>query len=158
MKVWSCLISNFSQVFKLKKILGYWYMCFCAIYTQTHTNFHAYMYFYIWACTLIVCNSVQNTKEIYLCGSCLLQTWLFFNLFIQRKLIGYLWTINSQWLQIFLLSKESFAFEIKTIKRFWRAWHYSVTQFFIFFFLKLSLQYNPNSFLPRNPTMGKAEY
>lgn len=46
----------------------------CNIYKTTQIFSYLYVYFYICVGTLIVGNSVENTKEIYLQWSCLLQT------------------------------------------------------------------------------------
>lgn len=65
------------------------YMCVYARHIDINTQIFSdlYVYFYLWLYILIVCNSVQNTKGIYLHGSCLLQTQLSFHLFFQEKKI-----------------------------------------------------------------------
>jgi len=73
------------------------------LYVHINTKIFSYLcaYFYIWVYVLIACSSVQSIKEIYLHGSCLLETSLFFSFGFskKRKLIGFLAIINSQRLQ-----------------------------------------------------------
>lgn len=134
--MWSCRISNLSWVFKIKRILGNSYVFGCYIYTKPQ----------ILSCLHVFLHMGMNINHVQFCIKYQwnLFMWvlpiiniIIFNLFFPRKENWLaIYDQSSQWLQIFQLSKKSFAFEIKTIKRFWHVWHSSVTQFFIFFFLK----------------------